>query len=115
MKLELANNESNRNSEKILRLRKLIHNLAYGSLVLDICIAIITSLSIFQISAPGALLMPVNIMLTIVVILSIGAGILTITLEHYEKILLRTLNIKDRIKDKISALINSRKKYHFKS
>jgi len=113
VKLELDTEKSNKNIGKIIKLRRLIHNLAYGSLILDILIAIITSLSIFQISNPTFLLGPINVMLTIVVILSIGSGILIITFEHYEKILLKTLHIKERIKDKIAVLVSSRNKYKF--
>ena len=114
MKLELEERQSSRNSEKVVKLRRLIDKLAYGSLVLDICIAIVTALSLFQISEPGFLLMPVNILLTIVVILSIGSGVLIVFLEHYEKILTKTLNIRDKIKDKIAVLMNSRNKYHYR-
>ncbi|MFH0711468.1 MAG: hypothetical protein V1944_02730 [Candidatus Aenigmatarchaeota archaeon] len=113
MELELDNRKLNKNSSKAIKLRSLIHKLAYGSLILDILIAIITTMSLLQISAPGDLLVPVNILLTIVVILSIGSGILVVFLEHYEKILMRTLNIKERIKDRISRLVELRNRYRY--
>lgn len=54
------------------RIRKTLDRLAYASLVLDICIAIITTLSVFDVSgSPQHLLFPINYLLTIVVALSI--------------------------------------------
>ena len=54
------------------RIRKTLDRLAYASLVLDICIAIITSLGVLGIgSSPQTLLFPINYLLTIVVVLSI--------------------------------------------
>jgi len=72
---------------KIERLKKTIDKVAYGSLVLDICIAIITSLSIMNIRNTEFILMPINYMLTIVVILSIGLFITLMVLKHEESIL----------------------------
>ena len=53
------------------RIRKTLDRLAYASLVLDICIAAITSLSILGVSSPEHLLFPINYLLTIVVVLSV--------------------------------------------
>ncbi len=54
------------------RIRKTLDRLAYASLVLDICIAIITTLSVLDIgSNPQRLLFPINYLLTTVVALSI--------------------------------------------
>ncbi len=53
------------------RIRKALDRLAYASLVLDVCIAIITALSILDVGSPQHLLVPINYLLTIVVALSI--------------------------------------------
>jgi hypothetical protein len=53
------------------RVRKTLDRLAYASLVLDICIAIITSLTILNVGNPQSLLFPINYLLTIVVALSV--------------------------------------------
>lgn len=53
------------------RIRKTLDRLAYASLVLDICIAIITALSILDAGSPQHLLVPINYLLTIVVALSV--------------------------------------------
>jgi len=52
------------------RLRKALTFLAYASLVLDICIAVVTSVGALGIGDLHALLVPVNYALTAVVILS---------------------------------------------
>ena len=54
------------------RIRKTLDRLAYASLVLDICIAIITAVSVFDVGiSPLPLLFPINYLLTIVVVLSV--------------------------------------------
>ena len=53
------------------RIRKTLDRLAYASLVLDICIAIITTLSILNVGSEQRLLFPINYLLTIVVVLSV--------------------------------------------
>jgi hypothetical protein len=54
------------------RIRKTLDRLAYASLVLDICIAIITAVSVLDVgSKPQALLFPIDYLLTAVVVLSI--------------------------------------------
>jgi len=52
------------------RLRKALTALAYASLVLDVCIAAVTSVGALKIGDLQALLVPVNYALTAVVILS---------------------------------------------
>ena len=52
------------------KLRKALTFLAYASLVLDICIAVVTSVGALGIGDLHALLVPVNYALTAVVILS---------------------------------------------
>jgi len=52
------------------KLRKALTVLAYTSLVLDVCIAVVTSVSALGIGDLHAVLIPVNYALTAVVILS---------------------------------------------
>ena len=85
---------------RIERLKKLIDRIAYFSLILDICIAVITSLSIFHIGNSEIILVPVNYLLTIVVILSIGLFITLFMLKHEEGILDKLLNRNYRYKPK---------------
>jgi hypothetical protein len=56
---------------KSARIRKTLDRLAYASLVLDICIAVITTLSLFGANRSKDLLVPINYGLTIVVVLSV--------------------------------------------
>jgi hypothetical protein len=53
------------------RVKKTLDRLAYASLVLDICIAVVTSLSLLGSSGTEKFLLPISYLLTIVVILSI--------------------------------------------
>jgi hypothetical protein len=64
-----------------VRLRKALTILAYVSLVLDICIAVVTSVGALGIGDLHALLIPVNYALTAVVILS-AAVFVTLLLER---------------------------------
>ncbi|MGA2198354.1 MAG: hypothetical protein ABSG45_00280 [Nitrososphaerales archaeon] len=64
-----------------MRLRKALTILAYVSLVLDICIAVVTSVGALGIGDLHALLIPVNYALTAVVILS-AAVFVTLLLER---------------------------------
>jgi len=53
-------------------IRKTLDRLAYASLFLDICIAIITVIGVLDVgSNPQRLLFPINYVLTIVVVLSV--------------------------------------------
>lgn len=63
--------------------KRLLDMLAYLSLGLDICIAGITAMSIFNISADG-FLGTVNVLLTVVVALSIGLFATLIILKRVE-------------------------------
>ncbi len=54
------------------KLKKILNVLAYISLVLDICIAVVTSVGALRIGDLQALLIPVNYALTAVVILSLA-------------------------------------------
>ena len=81
-----------KNFEHIQKIRKTIDKIAYCSLFLDVCIAIVTTLSILHIGNPEAVLIPLSYMLTIVVVLSIGLFITLVALRHEENILVRLIN-----------------------
>lgn len=65
--------------------RKTLDRLAYASLVLDICIAVITTLSIFGLTKSRVFLIPINYLLTIVVILSLAMFLLLLLLRAKER------------------------------
>jgi len=67
------------------RIRKTLDRLAYASLVLDVCIAIITTLSVLDVGSPQPLLFPINYLLTIVVVLSIIMFVVLLLLRAKEK------------------------------
>ena len=67
------------------RVRKTLDRLAYASLVLDICIAIITTLSLLGASETRYLLIPINYLLTLVVILSVIMFVVLLLLKSKEK------------------------------
>ena len=66
------------------RVKRTLDRLAYASLVLDICIAIITSLSLFGVSQGEHLLIPINYLLTVVVILSVAMFVVLVVLKFKE-------------------------------
>lgn len=72
--------EGTRRARAAGRLRKSLTFLAYVSLALDICIAVVTSVAALGIGDLHLLLIPVNYALTIVVILS-AAVFLTLLVE----------------------------------
>jgi len=101
--------------EKMERLKKTIDKVAYASLILDICIAIVTSLSIFNVGNPQNILVPINYMLTIVVILSIGLFITLFVMRHEEDILSNLMNTRYRYRPKSHSFLNRMKnKYRIK-
>ena len=65
--------------------RKTLDRLAYASLVLDVCIAIITTFSILGKSGTQYLLVPVNYLLTIVVVLSVIMFVILLLLKSKER------------------------------
>ena len=73
------------------RVRKTLDRLAYASLVLDICIAVITVLTFFDIGNPEPLLVPINYLLTIVVVLSVIMFAVLILLRSEERQATRTM------------------------
>jgi hypothetical protein len=72
------------------QVRKVLDRLAYISLALDICIAVITTLSLLNTGDTQHLLVPVNYLLTIVVVLSIAMFVVLLLLRSKEKLALRT-------------------------
>ena len=67
------------------RVRRTLDRLAYISLVLDICIAIITTLTFFDIGNPQPLLIPINYLLTVVVILSLVMFVVLLLFRSRER------------------------------
>lgn len=95
------------NAKRILqpkRLKRFIDWLAYGSLILDICITIITISSIFYPTDIQNYLGTVNITLSIVVILSIASAVMIIGVRVYEELLFRTYTIRTRIENHVNRL-----------
>jgi hypothetical protein len=68
------------------RLRRFIDRLAYGSLILDVCIAFITLSSRFYLSDTEKYLGIVNMALTIIVILSVVSAVMIIGIRFYKNI-----------------------------
>jgi len=96
---------------RIQRLRRTIDYLAYGSLVLDICITILTLFSLFQVFNPETFLVPVNYLLTIVVIVSLASASMMVYLKHEEKLLGNALRLTNHIRQKFDRLKNPQYKY----
>lgn len=94
-----------KNYANIKRVRKTINIAAYCSLILDIGIAIVTTLSILNIGRPEPFLIPLNYMLTIVVALSIGLFITLVFLRHQEGILDKLLQRKYRYRPKSRSFL----------
>ena len=59
--------------------------MAYASLVLDICIAVITVLTFFDIGNTQPLLIPINCLLTVVVALSVVMFVILFVFRVKEK------------------------------
>ena len=89
--------------EEIERIRKTIDLVAYCSLFLDICIALITTVSILNIANPEPLLVPIHYMLTLVVIISIILFVTLLFLKREENILSNILKRRYRYRPKRSS------------
>ena len=95
------------NSKYFLRrkkLKKFIDWLAYASLFLDICIAIITLSSMFYPIGIETYLGPVNISLSIVVILSLISAAMIVGIKFYEELLFRKFMIRVRVKNHLNGI-----------
>jgi len=67
------------------RVRRTLDTLAYASLILDSCVAVITTFSVMGNHSPQQFLVPVNYLLTIVVILSVALFIVLVLLKLVEQ------------------------------
>jgi hypothetical protein len=85
-------------NKNIQKIERTIDFLAYGSLLLDVCIAFITALSLLNITTGEFILVPIHYMLTAVVAMSLTSGAMLVYLRHYERIMAEILRMKYRIK-----------------
>ena len=67
------------------KVKKTLDRLAYASLVLDVCIAIITVFTIFGATETRYLLVPINYLLTVVVVLSVVMFVVLLFLRAKER------------------------------
>ena len=67
------------------RVKKTLDRLAYASLVLDVCIAIITVFTLFGATETRYLLVPINYLLTVVVVLSVLMFVVLLFLRAKER------------------------------
>lgn len=70
---------------KTSSVRRTLDRLAYASLVLDICIAMITLLTYFDLGNTQSLLVPINYLLTLVVVLSVVMFAILLLLRGKER------------------------------
>jgi hypothetical protein len=68
-----------------LTVRKTLDTLAYVSLILDICIAVITVLSILGTSGTDTFLLPVNYGLTVVAVFSLALLVILLVQKVKQK------------------------------
>lgn len=66
------------------RVRKTLDRLAYASLILDVCIATITTLTFFDVKSTQPLLVPIDYLLTLVVVLSVVMFVVLLVLKSTE-------------------------------
>ena len=101
----------NANFGKIERIRRLIDKIAYYSLLIDIAIAVLTTVSILHLGDITQLMIPVNYILSAVVLLSLSLFVALFALKHEEKILDTMLNRKYKFgKIKLSPMHKVRMK-----
>ena len=70
------------NSEGV---RKTLDRLAYASLIIDVCIALITGLTVLDARLTSRLLIPIDYLLSVVVILSAALFVLLLVLKTKER------------------------------
>jgi hypothetical protein len=85
-------------NKRISNIQRAINMLAYGSLVLDVLIAIVTTLSLLNITTGEFVLVPIHYMLTSVVVMSLISGGMLLYLKHYERIITELLRIKYKVR-----------------
>ena len=109
---------------KIEKTKKIMDYIVYFSSFIDIAIAILVTLSYFNIGNPKTFLPQVEITLTITVVLTVVLGVLLIYLKHYESLFAGYLQVRDHVNyhisnfQKLAALLSRikfpRQKYKFK-
>ena len=67
------------------RVRRTLDRLAYSSLILDVCIAIISSLTILDAQVFKRVLLPASYVLSMVVLLSVALFLVLLVLKSKEK------------------------------
>ena len=91
------------NNQRIVKIQRAIDLLAYGSLFLDICIALITSLSLLNITTGEHIMVPIHYILTAVVAMSLISIGMLLYMKHYERIMAELLRIKCKIRMPLSS------------
>jgi len=85
--------------KNITKMQRTIDLLAYGSLFLDVCIALVTTLSLLEITSGEFILVPIHYLLTSVVVMSLLSGGMLVYLRHNEKIMEDMLRVKYKIRE----------------
>lgn len=81
-----------RRRRRIEQTKRTLDYLAYSSLFLDVCIAVITTFSLLGVGSNHELfLTTIAYLLTVVVVMSIGSFAVLLVLKHEETILVRLL------------------------
>lgn len=91
------------------KLRRLIDIIAYGTTALDAAIAIVTLFGLSQVGREK-LLVPIEMLLTVIVLLAAISAFLIVSVKIYEMMLIRTFKIRHQIK----LRVNSLNKYSYK-
>jgi hypothetical protein len=98
-------------NKKIERVQRTIDLLAYGSLFLDICIALVTFLSLMNFSSGEVIMVPIHYILTAVVGMSLISGAMLLYLKHNERMMARLYQMKYKIK---IPMPSARKRYSWR-
>lgn len=99
--------------ERIRQLRSMLNKLVYGSTIIDFFIMSIILLSLMKVVDLSAVLFEVNILLTIVVLLSIAIGVMVFVLQYYDRIFFKTAKVTVQVKNQINRFKNRPRKYHY--
>lgn len=86
------------NTKRIVKIRRAINLLGYGSLFLDICVQFISGLSLLNITTGKFILVPIQYMLTSVIVLSLISIGMFFYLKHYERLMAEFLRIKYKVR-----------------
>lgn len=94
-----------RNYIPVQKLRRLISIIAYGTTAIDAVIAIVTLFSLSYLHAdPEKMLIPLNILLTVVVLLAAVSAGLIVSVKIYESLLIRTFRFRTHMSIKLGSL-----------